>query len=201
MNRLPVVLLLAAVLLPAGCAHRPTAPLAAWTADDMALVTRFDIQGKVGFRRGETGGSASLLWQQDGERYRLTASGPLGAGSVRIDGNGERVRIETAEGSRESGDPEALLAEAIGWPVSVNSLAWWVRGLPAPQDGDAGIEIVRDGEGRPARLRQQGWEVLYDRWQADGGGRLLPHKVVATGGDSRVTLLIERWRTPAPTRP
>lgn len=188
----------AAALLLAGCVHRPPAALPAWSAEDMAQVTRFDIKGKVGFRRGETGGSAALLWQQENDRYRLTATGPLGAGSVRIDGTSARVRIEDGNGNRESNDPEALLAEAIGWPVSINSLAYWVRGLPAPQaEGEAAAEIVRDAGGRPVRLRQQEWEVVYDRWQADGT-RLLPHKVVATGGDSRVTLLIERWTTPAP---
>lgn len=191
-------LALAGVLLLAGCAHKLPAALPAWSAEDMAQVTRFDIKGKVGFRRGETGGSAALLWQQENDRYRLTATGPLGAGSVRIDGTSARVRIEDGNGSRESSDPEALLAEAIGWPVSINSLAYWVRGLPAPQaEGEPAPEIVRDAGGRPVRLRQQEWEVVYDRWQADGT-RLLPHKVVATGGDSRVTLLIERWTTPPP---
>ncbi|MFP5441024.1 MAG: lipoprotein insertase outer membrane protein LolB [Gammaproteobacteria bacterium] len=192
------VLALATALLLGACAHRQPAELPAWSAEDMAQITRFDIKGKVGFRRGETGGSAALLWQQENDRYRLTATGPLGAGSVRIDGTSARVRIEDGNGSRESGDPEALLAEAIGWPVSINSLSYWVRGLPAPQaEGEAAAEIVRDAAGRPVRLRQQEWEVVYDRWQADGS-RLLPHKVVATGGDSRVTLLIERWTTPPP---
>lgn len=191
-------LTLVVALLLAGCAHRPPAELPAWSAEDMAQVARFDIKGKVGFRRGETGGSAALLWQQENDRYRLTATGPLGAGSVRIDGNSTRVRIEDGNGSRESNDPETLLAEAIGWPVSINSLAYWVRGLPAPQaEGEAAAEIVRDAGGRPVRLRQQEWEVVYDRWQANGN-RLLPHKVVATGGDSRVTLLIERWTTSPP---
>lgn len=192
------VLALATALLLGACAHRQPAELPAWSAEDMAQITRFDIKGKVGFRRGETGGSAALLWQQENDRYRLTATGPLGAGSVRIDGTSARVRIEDGNGSRESSDPEALLAEAIGWPVSINSLSYWVRGLPAPQaEGEAAAEIVRDAAGRPVRLRQQEWEVVYDRWQADGS-RLLPHKVVATGGDSRVTLLIERWTTPPP---
>jgi outer membrane lipoprotein LolB len=201
LNTRGVALLCAGLLALTGCAHRAQDSARAWSALDMAQITRFDIKGKVGFRRGETGGSAALLWQQEGDRYRLTASGPLGAGSVRIDGTSAMVRIDDGNGSRESGDPEALLAEAIGWPVSITSLAYWVRGLPAPQpEGTTPAAIERDAQGRPLRLRQQDWEVVYDRWQADGG-RVLPHKVVATGGDSRVTLLIERWTTSAPATP
>ncbi len=185
-------------LLVAGCASRPPEP-AVWSAESAATITRFDIQGKVGFRRGDTGGSASLLWQQEGDRYRLEAAGPLGAGNLRIDGNAARVRIIDNSGTRESDQPETLLANAIGWPVSINSLSYWVRGLPAPiGTGETAAHVELNGAGYPQRLQQQGWEVTYDRWETDGG-RLLPHKVVATGGDSRITLLIQRWTTPPVT--
>lgn len=196
--RLTFALLLAGVL--AGCAHRPPASAdAAWSAEEMARISRFDLQGKVGFRRGDTGGSATLIWQQDGDRYRLTASGPLGAGAARIDGNSERIRIESGGETRESADPAGLLAEAIGWPVSVNSLAFWARGLAAPvAAGEPAAEITLDAAGLPGLIRQQGWVIALDRWRPDGN-RLLPYRVVATGGDSRVTLLIERWAM-APAR-
>lgn len=195
---LPALLL---ALLAAGCAHqRPVT--AGWSAEAMAAINRFDIDGKVGFRRGDTGGSASLRWQQEGDRYRLEATGPLGAGNLRIDGTASRVRIIDNNGIRESEQPEILLADAIGWPVSIHSLSYWVRGIPAPA-ADGTLPVVRveaDAGGRPVRLEQQGWVVTYDRWETDGS-RLLPHKIVATGGDSRVTLLIQRWTMPLPAAP
>lgn len=191
-------LLLAALL--AGCAATPPpAPVAVpWSAEQAALLDRYAIRGKVGFRRGDTGGSANLVWQQEGDRYRLSANGPLGQGATRITGNAAVVRIENNQGVRDSSNPEALLAEAIGWPVSINSLAWWVRGLAAPA-GEATIE--RDPQGRPARIRQQDWDIQLDRWREDAG-YVLPHRIIATGGDSRVTLLVERWEfPPRNTRP
>ncbi len=182
---------LAVALLLGGCVFKPQPPPAdlPWSAESMAAANRFVVKGKVGFRRGETGGSAALTWQQDGERYRLAASGPLGQGATRISGNSRQIRIEDGKGMHESDAPEALLAEALGWPVSINSLSYWVRGLAAP--GSA-AEVQNDEAGRPARIRQQDWEIALDRWRGDDG-RILPHRVVATGGDSRVTLLIERW--------
>lgn len=177
----------------AGCAHNRPALDLSWSATDMAALTRFSVQGKVGFRHGETGGSAALTWQQDGDRYRMTAHGPLGQGATRISGDSDLIRIEDNQGAHESDDPEALLAEAIGWPVSINSLAFWVRGLPAP-GSEAAIE--NDPAGRPLKIRQQNWEISLDRYRPDGSvatRRTLPHRIIAIGGDSRVTLLIERW--------
>lgn len=193
MNVRPLMLI--ALLLPlwlTGCARNPPAEAPRWSAEQAALLTRFAVRGKVGFRRGETGGSAALTWQQEGSRYRLSANGPLGQGATRITGDARQVRIESSAGVRESEEPEALLAEAIGWPVSINSLAWWVRGLPAP-GGEAVVDAGPDGN--PARIRQQEWDIQLDRWREDAGF-LLPHRVIATGGDSRVTLLVERWEFP-----
>lgn len=193
------VLLMGLVLtsLLGGCASKPTAEAPRWAAELAAAQTRFAIRGKVGFRRGESGGSAALTWQQEGERYRLSANGPLGQGATRISGDADEVRIENSQGIRESNAPETLLAEAIGWPVSINSLAWWVRGLAAP-GSDA--SVVKDAEGRPVRIRQQEWDIVLDRWRGDTGV-VLPYRVIATGGDSRVTLLIERWEFPPAAKP
>ncbi len=181
----------------AGCAHNRSALDLPWSADAVAALTRFTVQGKVGFRHGETGGSAALTWQQDGDRYRMTAHGPLGQGTTRISGDSALIRIEDRQGAHESDDPEALLAEAIGWPVSINSLAFWVRGLPAP--GSEAV-IESDAEGQPLKIRQHNWEISLDRYRPDGAAsrqglphRVLPHRIIAIGGDSRVTLLIERW--------
>lgn len=178
--------------LLAGCAGKPPVEEPHWSAEQAMTLNRFAVRGKVGFRRGESGGSAALTWQQEGDRYRLSANGPLGQGATRISGNASQVRIENGSGVQESASPEALLGEAIGWPVSINSLAWWVRGLPAP--GSEAV-IDRDAEGRPLRIRQQDWDILLDRWRSDTG-LVLPYRVIATGGDSRVTLLIERWEFP-----
>lgn len=194
---LPLTILLLSALLLAGCAGKPVAEAPRWAAELAAAQTRFAIRGKVGFRRGESGGSAALTWQQEGERYRLAANGPLGQGATRISGDAARVRIENSDGMRESDMPESLLADAIGWPVSINSLSWWVRGLPAP-GSEAAVE--NDAEGRPVRIRQQEWDIVLDRWRGDTGV-VLPYRVIASGGDSRVTLLIERWEFPPAVRP
>lgn len=181
-----------AVALLAGCAIRAPQPDVAWSAEQSAAMTRFMVHGKVGFRRGESGGSAALVWKQDGSTYDLLATGPLGQGATQIQGNAGWVRIASGKEVRESNTPETLLGEALGWPVAIDSLAWWVRGLPAPGHH---AEIDYDAEGKPARIRQQDWNILLDRWRASGN-QLLPHRLIATGGDSRITLLIERWDSP-----
>lgn len=189
-------LLLACLLALAGCAGRPPVTDIAWSAPDARELNQFVVHGKVGFRRSDTGGSAALTWKQSAADYELLATGPMGQGATRIRGNAGQIAISRGDETLRSDDPGALLADMLGWPVAIDSLAWWVRGLPAP---GAPAEVDADAEGKPARIRQQGWDILLDRWRASGE-RLLPHRLVATGGDSRITLLIERWDTPPPSR-
>lgn len=175
--------------LAAGCALHPPQPQASWSAEELAVVDRFTVRGKVGFRRGDQGGSAALVWTQQGPRYDLAVTGPLGQGSATIRGNDTRIEIETGDGRRTGDSPEQLLAEAIGWPVSVNHLSYWARGLAAP--GSAAI-VTPDAAGHPRRIEQDGWVIDLDRYEAEGR-LLMPHRIIATAGDSRVTLLVQRW--------
>ncbi|WP_163063427.1 outer membrane lipoprotein LolB, partial [Acinetobacter baumannii] len=75
-----------------------------------------------------------------------------------------------AGGPRDGEDAQQLLLEATGWDIPVNQLPAWIRGLVA---GDAaGPETVeRDGEGRPRRMQQMGWQVQYLDWYPAEAGR------------------------------
>lgn len=190
------LLLCACLLSLAACAGRPPVDQIDWSAVEARELNQFVVHGKVGFRRSDKGGSATLTWKQSASEYELLATGPMGQGATQIRGNATRIRISRGDETLRSEEPGALLAEMLGWPIDIESLAWWVRGLPAP--GRA-AEVDTDAEGKPARIRQQGWDILLDRWRASGE-RLLPHRLVATGGDSRITLLIERWEAPPPIR-
>lgn len=199
LTRLTCLLLTLVIVLPsAGCmSNKPLPTAMPWSAPDMLDITRFALKGKVGFRRGDSGGSAALTWRQENDRYQLSAVGPLGQGATQISGNTHLIRIDNKDGSRESREPEALLAEALGWPVAINSLAFWVRGLPAP---GSPAEITSDALGQPIHIQQQDWEIVLDRYRPDAD-RMLPHRIIATGGNSRITLLIERWEVPKRQNP
>ena len=55
-----------------------------------------------------------------------------------------------------------------------------------------------DAEGRLASLRQDGWTLEYDDWQAptDLAGPSLPMRVTAERGSARVRLVVDAWSEP-----
>ena len=138
-------------------------------------------------------GSANLRWRQQGERFDLRFWGPFGAGTATIEGDPAWVRF-VREDLRREGDPVAILRDELGWRVPVAALAWWVRGLPAP---DAPPDALGFEGSRLSGLRQAGWTIAIERYarQADGGW--LPEKVTATGDGGRFTLVLQEWHVGA----
>ena len=82
------------------------------------------------------------------------------------------------------------MLERIGWPLPVDALAWWVRGLQAPGKADA---VALDADGRLQSLEQFGWQIEFDRYRTSNG-EALPARLEARRGDYRVKLVTGRWR-------
>lgn len=116
----------------------------------------WQINGKIGIRAPKDSGSGTLFWLQRQDYYDIRLSGPLGRGAARLTGRPGQVALEVAnQGRYEAPTPEALLEEQLGWKLPVSHLAWWVRGLPAPDsksrltlDGDSRLSISNRTTGR-----------------------------------------------------
>ena len=181
-NRRLCLLCLLPLLLPS-CAMPTRSPLA--DAD-------FRVRGKVGVRDGDKGFSATFDWRQTGERYDIALRGPLGQGAVRLLGDGRAIAVTTAKGVVLQGEnPDAVLANALGWSLPVAALRYWVRGRydPAAQ----ATQRTYGADGNLAAFRQHGWTVRLSRWQTLVGGTA-PGKIVADRSDVRVALVCRQWR-------
>lgn len=151
----------------AGPGLRP--PPGAWAEQRPQLeqFERFRLQAKVALRWPEGAETARLSWEQRGEDTDLTLAGPFGAGAVAIERRGATLEVRDGDSRRTlpADDPDALAA-ATGWPVPVDALAWWLRGLPDPAGARARLSY---DEGLPQRLEQGGWTVSYGRFgRVDG---------------------------------
>jgi len=78
----------------------------------------------------------------------------------------------------------------MGWPIPVDALQWWVRGLVAPGLVD---ERRLDAQGRLISLHQFGWRIDFDRYDLVDD-MLLPVRLDATRENYRVKLAIRSWR-------
>jgi len=190
---------LAAIVLVAAALQSCAAPrglalpdLGDWETRNAVLqsVDRWEFRGRIGVSAGEEGFNGKLHWQQRGDRFDVTVSGPLGVGTVKIEGDGQRMQLTDNEGVvTELGDAERDLRERYGWPIPVASLRYWTLGIPDP-----GYPATTrfDETGQLASIEQNGWTVAVGQY-GEGGGQAMPRRVTAQGDDARVRLVVDKW--------
>ena len=180
----------------ASCARVPPLPDVddpdlAWQQHQLRLeqVTDWRLNGRLLVVNDHETWNTSIHWRQQGAAYQLMITAPLGQGSLRLVGDVGQVTLETHQGERwQSGDPEALLANQLGWRVPVAALRYWVMGLPAP--GPHRREL--NSAGLLAQLSQGEWEIEFRDYR-DRDGLLLPGRVFANNHQARVRLVIGEW--------
>lgn len=208
-----LAVMLAAVLLSAGCATTATTrtalPLSAdvqaerqrQRAEWLSLYEAWSFTGRAAISRGDKGGSGRIEWEQRGRnRYSIALSAPVTRQSWRLTGDlhSEAGRIEGLDGGpRDGASAEELLRQATGWQVPLQQLGSWVRGAPAAEYPVESVEY--DGQGRLALLHQAGWTVRYTAWRPGPVGQPdLPARIEAESGDARVKLQIDDWTFASP---
>ncbi|MDJ0905960.1 MAG: lipoprotein insertase outer membrane protein LolB [Woeseiaceae bacterium] len=156
----------------------------------LAGLDEWQFSGRIAVKTATDGFNGKLRWSQDRDAYEATASGPLGAGAVRIEGNGASVVLTDKDGVRtELEDAELEFRLRYGWTIPVQSLRYWALGVPDPA---AYADTVIDDAGRLSSLRQRDWSVTFSRY-ADGGGQMMPKVLTAENADTRVRLVIDHW--------
>jgi outer membrane lipoprotein LolB len=175
------------ILIVAGCASVPPVRTEQASA---ASDEPFTIDGRFSARRGSEAATLNFSWTHDAPRDEIVLTNPLGQEVAELSGDMSvpRAEVRTAEGHKEEGrDWNVLTERAMGFPLPVAGLAWWVRGFPR---GDAPHEIETDAAGRTDVLRQNGCEIVYA--YADETTRR-PSRLRLACSDLEMRILIDRW--------
>lgn len=199
MKSIARILAAASLLLLVACAPAPAIRmkgdaglLQEQEARERALSSadHWTVQGQLGVSDGKDGGSGTLTWVQDGDRYEFTMRAPVTGKSFRLSGDNQGALLEGLDGGPLRGpDAETLMMKALGWSVPLHNLRAWVLGLRA----DSGPAELSFGANRlPSLIQQDGWDVDYRAW--DEARQLpVPTKVFASKPPYRVKLAIESW--------
>lgn len=191
-------LLLLALLLTSGCAHRSLTPPQDVLEHQRQVqaIDDWTLTGKLGIRTTDDSGSANVKWTQQITSYQINLSGPLGQKSMIITGTPDKVRLEqTGEPAQEAKTAEALIKKSAGWTLPVAQLAYWVRGVPAPKLRIT--QLQQNENGLIAQLIQGGWSIDYSNYrdQTFNGVILpLPGKITAEYKNVRLVLVIRHWQ-------
>ena len=150
-------LLFAGALSLAACAtltgHPPGGPAneAAWQARlaELDTLKSWELSGRVGVVTSKDGGSGSLDWKQQGPELIFDFRGPLGAGTVHMEGDARALHVQSSRGDDfVTTDPEQDFTTHLHMPMPVFSMRYWLLGIPDPaapysKTADARGEIGR----------------------------------------------------------
>ena len=178
--------------LLAACASHPViAPLrpeAPYAQRMVALqnTQRWQLDGRVAVKVDTQGWTATFAWNEDAPAAELRLAGPFNIGSL--------VITQSADGLSLNGGPPGdavtqQLREKFGFDLPLNSLRYWLLGVPDPS---IPYEILRNDQDRASRLTQVDWSVEYDKYVA-AGDDVLPGHIELTRGRIRVRVVVERW--------
>ncbi len=156
----------------------------------LGRLDKWQFSGRIAVKTGDDGFNGKLRWIQDEDSFRATVSGPLGIGTVRIEGGRDGVEITDKDGTATVlQDVEMELYYRYGWTIPVESLRYWVLGIPDPRV-PAATEF--DDLDRVSRIEQRGWNVNVGAYR-EAGGQQMPARLVASSRDTSVRLVIDKW--------
>ncbi len=195
-GRLRLGALALSLVLIAGCVTPRSVDLpdiSEWDSRTAVLsqLDEFEFSGRIGVTAGEDGFNGRMRWYQDEDAFRATVGGPLGIGTVRIEGDGPEVELTDNDGqTTRLVDVETDLYYRYGWTIPVESLRFWALGIPDPR-APATTVFCEDGE--LVSLEHRGWVFTIGRYREEGGGQQMPRRLTATNESTRVRLVIDRW--------
>jgi len=154
-------------------------------------IASWGLAGKISMDDGAQGGSGRLRWDVEAGLSELDFHGALGRGAWHLLVVPGLARLQLADGTVETAPGVGeLIRDQVGWPVPLDALQWWVRGLAAPGPIE---NRTLDTQGLLISLRQFGWTVEYNRYDSFAGVQL-PVRLDAKRQNYRVKLAISRWR-------
>ena len=194
-DRIRIAATTALALLVAGCAAPRSALLPeidSWESRTAVLgeLKDWEFSGRIAVKTDADGFNGKLRWTQNDDDYSASVSGPIGIGTVRIEGDARSAVMTEKDGTRTRlEDAELEFSQRYGWSIPIDSLRFWALGIPDPTTL---AETTVGDDGLLQSLTQGGWAVSVSRYR-DGGGQLMPARLTAENADTRVRLIIDHW--------
>jgi len=166
--------------------------------DTLGSIDEWQLRGKISLDDGDQGGSGKLQWIVSPDNSTIDFHGAMGRGAWHLDiSSGGAVLTQAGGNVYQAAGVDALVRQQMGWPVPVEALKWWVRGLAAP--GPVKDKQL-DAQGLLISLTQFGWKINFSRYSATGGVAM-PARLDAKRESYRVKLAISRWQVSAVSTP
>ena len=158
---------------------------------ELSEINDWLLNGRIAIINGQESWHLSMKWQRHDDKYILDLSGPFGAGHAQLTGTKDGViLVDSDKNFFYANSPERLLQEVTGLRMPVQSLLYWMRGLPNGNIKDD--EKKLDNFGRLALLEQAGWKIRFKRY-IDVEKHELPQKIFIDGFDLKIKIFVDEW--------
>jgi outer membrane lipoprotein LolB len=148
----------------------------------------FELAGRIATRYKDEAASGNVAWRHAKDADELLITTPVGSTVARVVRTGNEVVLTTSDQrDHRAADAEALTEQVLGCRLPLAGLTDWVRGRAI--DG-APASATRDKDGRLATLAQNGWNVEFQEYRADG----LPVRMKLSYPGLELRLAIHEWK-------
>lgn len=153
----------------------------------------FDALGRLLVSGEGRAFAAAFRWRHQLPVNEIWLMSPAGTtlAQLRMDDSGATLTAADQQEYRAF-SAEGLTRRALGWPLPLAQLQYWMRGTAVP-DVEAAV-VERDARGRLSRLEQDGWVVRYVYPEAEPAA--LPQRLDLEHGGQRMRVVIDAWREP-----
>ena len=185
-----------------GCSLLPKEPAPAeafydWSNTEIELrkLKTWSLFGKLGIRTPEDSLTAAInKWVQIDDQFEIDISSTFfGLGSSKLLGNANFLSIyESGEEPVSSFEPDTLMESALGIPLPISYLPFWIKALPA--EGSSYRQTFNQ-QGLPESLEQDEWTLSFSNYHFEH--KLpLPGKIKIQRNNIRIILAVKEWILP-----
>ena len=136
----------------------------------------------------------NTYWRYGGAHdYTLNFIAPLGVKSARLTVNQDGAQLQqSGQPTQTAASAEQLVAHYFGhgWPVQ--HLAYWVRGMPVPNQAS---KLTENQHHHIQTLTQDGWHITYHAYQLVDG-YALPSALTISKDPFSLRIKIQTWQLP-----
>jgi outer membrane lipoprotein LolB len=161
----------------------------------LALLSHWELTGKIAVITPDERKSAYLNWQQANEDIDFRLSNLIGVSLLNLSYDGEIARLEADGEEYEDFSTEALIYRTTGWILPLDNLPRWIKGAASEQD-----IVTLNSQSLPQKIQPicdscAGWEISYSQYKKVQGV-WLPFSVEVNNPlkQTRLKFKVSQWQ-------
>jgi outer membrane lipoprotein LolB len=175
------------MIVISGCTSVPILPEGRYeilARESLYKLERWSLEGRLAITGKKEAWQANISWAHAANDEKIKLAGPLGQGATLIQLTGNKVTIDRGDNKPlSSTQPELFINQQLGLFVPVQSLRYWVVGVPEPSNR---YNVTATG------FTQSGWLIDYKQTQ-QVDGLPMPYKITVSNELLKLKLVIDQW--------